>query len=456
MSNAAYAILGALLHHPEAYWRINELVIPDDFVGDDRRLFEYLSAGIEAGEVRDHFTAMDAGFNALDYTSGITSAVNIEGWAKQLAEDGERRRVRESAKRIALCETYADAQSVLAAVRPRQASRVKNTSHGLQELVLDLQRRMSAKGMITGTPTGLDSLDLLTSGWQSGDLVGVGGETSSGKTAFALQAAIAAGRCAYFSLEMMASQLTERALCNVGRIPARWMKFPHEAPDWFYRKADDNDAPADEDDRRPMSLQEAGALVKSLSLLIDDQPGLTVDQIGGRARQLHMQDPLRLIVVDHLNLVKRPRRNDNAELGEIAIALKNLAKDLGIPVMVLVQLNRSQKTRTDRRPQLEDFRNSGEIEEALDTAVMVYRDEYHNPDGPLKGYAEFIVRKQRAGERNVTAWAKSFLSQMRFESCDEPERSVEESSAAGRAGGFKARFGTRSQPRSLPGAGSAD
>jgi replicative DNA helicase len=453
MSNAAYAILGALLHHPEAYWRINETVIADDFMGEDRRLFEYLAEGIEAGEVRDHFTAMDAGFDALNYTSGMTSDANIEGWAKQLAEDGECRRVRESAKRIAVCQTYADAQSVLAAVRPRQASRVKNTAQGLQEMVIDLKRRLDAKGQITGTATGLESLDLLTSGWQQGDLVGVAGETSSGKTVFALQASIAAGRCAYFSLEMMASQLTERALCNIGRIPARWMKFPQEAPDWFYQKSDEGLADVS---KRAMSLHEAGKLVKALPLLIDDQPGLTVDQIAGRARQLHMKESLSMVVVDHINLVKRPRRNDNAELGEIAISLKNLAKDLKIPVMVLVQLNRGQKHRADRRPQLEDLRSSGEIEEALDTAVMVYRDEYHNPDGPLKGYAEFIVRKQRAGERNVTAWAKSYLSQMRFESCDEPERPVEESSATRRTGGFKARFGTRGQSSAFSRAGEAD
>lgn len=454
MSNAAHAILGGLMHYPEAYWRINELVIADDFTGADRALFEYLAEGIEKGETRDHFTAMDAGFDALSYTQNFIGVANIEGWARLLADDGERRRVREAAKRIGLCDSYAEAQSILANVRPRQASRVKSTAQGLDEMVTEIKRRLETKGLITGVPTGIDSLDELTSGWQEGDLVGVGGETSSGKTAFALQAAIAAGRCAYFSLEMMAAQLTERALCNAGRIPARWLKFPHEAPDWFYRPRDKGATPAE--DSRVMCLQEAAALVKAMPLLIDDQPGLTVDQIAGRARQLHMIEPLRMVVVDHLNLVKRPRKNDNAELGEIAISLKNLAKDLKIPVMVLVQLNRGQKTRADRRPQLEDFRNSGEIEEALDTAVMVYRDEYHNPNGPLKGYAEFIVRKQRAGERNVTAWAKAFLSQMRFESCDEPERPVEDSAGGGARGGFASRFRTRSQPGAFPRAGDAD
>jgi replicative DNA helicase len=186
-----------------------------------------------------------------------------------------------------------------------------------------------------------------------------------------------------------------------------------------------------------------------LPLVIDDQPGLSVEQVCSRARQLHMAEPLRLIVVDHLNLIRRPRKNDNAELGEIAIALKNLAKELGVPVMVLVQLNRGAGK---ERPELSAFRNSGEIEEALDTAVMVYRDEYHNPNGPLKGYAEFIVRKQRQGERNVTAWAKSYLSQMRFESCDEPEPATQAAANDGR-GGFASRFGQGTQQTGVPGRG---
>src|SRR5690606_4981237 len=105
--------------------------------------------------------------------------------------------------------------------------------------------------------------------------------------------------------------------------------------------------------------------------------------------------------------------------------------------MVLVQINRSNTARTDRRPELGDFRNSGEIEEALDTAVMIYRDEYYNPSGPLAGYAELIIRKQRQGERNVTAWAKSYLSEMRFESCDEPEQPE---SGPPSSGGFANRY----------------
>jgi replicative DNA helicase len=382
---------------------------------------------------------MDAGFDSMSYTSAIASAANIEGWAKLVAEDGERGRVRDAGRRITVCDSYTAAQAILAAARPNQSARIKTATDGLREMMEAMKKRFEGDSVVTGCPTGLESLDLITGGWQEGDLIGVGGETSSGKTALALQCAIAAGRCPYFSLEMMAAQLFERVVANVGHIPYRAIRFPREAEEHHLQR-----------------MHAAVAQAKELPLIVDDQPGLTVEQISSRARQLHMQEPLRLIVVDHINLIRRPRKNDAAELGEIAISLKNLAKDLRVPVMVLVQLNRGQKQRADRRPQLEDFRNSGEIEEALDTAVMVYRDEYHNPNGPLRGYAELIVRKQRQGERNVTAWAKSQLSCMRFESCDEPERPIEDAATNGRSGGFSARFGKGSKPRSLPGASGHD
>lgn len=446
--SAAENVIGGLLIDSSAYWRIANIVVEQDFPKPLRPLFAYVRDALSAGEQVDAITAMEAGHeSAIDLAASVFSVAYIEAYAKLVAEDGERSRVREAGQRIALAGSYGEAQALLAEVRPQQVARLKSATDGLREMMDAMQSRFQGDSVVTGCPTGLESMDCITGGWQAGDLIGVGGETSSGKTAFALQAAIAAGRCYYSSLEMMAAQLFERVVSNKGHIPYRWIRFPREAPESFL-------APSSE--HYPWTLQQASLAAQQLPLIVDDQPGLTVDQIAARARQLHMAEPLRLIVVDHLNLVRRPRKNDAAELGEIAIALKNLAKDLKVPVMVLVQLNRGQKQRADRRPELQDFRNSGEIEEALDTAVMVYRDEYHNPTGPLKGYAEFIVRKQRQGERNVTAWAKSYLSQMRFESCDEPDRPAANAAANDGGGGFASRYSPRSQPRPMARTGGDD
>lgn len=441
--SAAENVIGGLLVDSSAYWRIAGLVVEQDFPKHLRGLFAHIRDALAAGEKVDAITANDAGYeNAIDLAATVYSVANIEAYAQLVAADGERSRVREAGQRIVLAGSYSEAQALLAGVRPQQTAQLKTASQGLGEMLVAMKARFAAESVVTGCPTGLESLDELTGGWQDGDLVGVGGETSSGKTAFALQAAIAAGRCYYASLEMMAAQLFERVVANVGQVNYRYIRFPREAPDEVVSAGG--------------LLHRAIAAAKELPLVVDDQPGLTIDQIASRARQLHMIEPLRLIVVDHLNLVRRPRKNDAAELGEIAIALKNLAKDLKVPVMVLVQLNRAQKQRADRRPELQDFRNSGEIEEALDTAVMVYRDEYANPSGPLKGYAEFIVRKQRQGERNVTAWAKSYLSQMRFESCAEPDRPTANAAANDGRGGFASRFPARGQPSPFPRASGDD
>lgn len=434
--NPEDSLLAVLMADNAAFWRVSEIVCPDDFGPKARRLYAAIAEAVRAGEPADAVTLADKlgdslGLEAMDISRNAVGAVkNAEAYAKLIAERGEAKRVRQAGERIARAASYAEAQALLAEVRPQQTTRLKNATDGLREMMDALQARFEADGSVTGVPTGLESLDAITGGWQAGDLIGLGGYTSSGKTAFALQAAIAAGRCYYASLEMMASQLYERVVCNEGRIPYRAIRFPKDAEEYDLRR-----------------LYDAAATVKQFGLIVDDQPGLTPEQILSRARQLHMVEPLRLVVVDHLGLIRRPHKNDASELGEIAIGFKNLAKELGCPVILLVQLNREARKKADPRPDLDAFRNSGEIEEALDTAVFVYRDEYFNPNSPLAGYAEFIVRKQRQGERNVTAWAKSYLSQMRFESCDEPEQSVGQTAANDGRGGFAAKFGAGSQPR---------
>jgi replicative DNA helicase len=442
--NPEDSLLRVLMADNAAYWRVAEIVCADDFTPKARALFAAIEAAVKAGEQADSVTLAEKlgdglGNEAMDIAvNAVGASANVETYAKLVAQRGEAKRVRDAGSRIALVDSFAEAQSLLAAVRPQQAARLKDAEAGLGEMLTAMQARFNADSAVTGTPTGLASLDEITGGWQEGDLIGVGGSTSSGKTAFALQSALAAGRCYYASLEMMAAQLYERVVSNVGHIPYRYIRFPKEAPDEFVCKGG--------------LMHRAVAEARKSPLIVDDQPGLSVEQVSARARQLHMVEPLRLIVVDHLNLIRRPRKHDATELGDIAIALKNLAKELRVPVMVLVQFNRGVGK---ERPELDAFRNSGEIEEALDTAVMVYREEYHNPHGPLAGYAEFIIRKQRQGERNVTAWAKSYLSQMRFESCDEPEQQ-QPANDAGRnhqRGGFASRYQPRKEPRLVSGAG---
>jgi replicative DNA helicase len=203
-------------------------------------------------------------------------------------------------------------------------------------------------------------------------------------------------------------------------------------------------------------------LLTDLPLFIDDQCGLSLDDVVSRTRQVHMRTPVAFVVVDYMHIMARPRRNDVAELGAIATGLKNLSKTLHVPVMALHQLNRSNATAgRDRRPTLFDIRASGEIAETANTVIAIYRSEVARPDYfPLRETAEALILKQRQGRRDVRAWMTSKLANMRLESRDAPEGyddaitkdhdAVGTSGGNGEGGTRTAGVRTRTQPPRVP------
>jgi replicative DNA helicase len=433
--NPEDSLLRVLMADNATFWQVAEIVCPDDFSPKARKLYGAIADAVKAGQSADAVTLADTlgdelGLEAVDIASkAIGVASNVASYARMVAEKGEARRVQQAGARIALCDSYAAAQALLATVRPMQTQKLKSVKDGLGEMVDTLQRRYDANGDVSGIPTGVASLDLLTAGWQPGNLVVLAARPGMGKSAFAVQAAIAAGRTLFFSLEMTAGELMERAVSNIGSIPGRWLRFPRDAPD------------------HAMSLvTEASRKVSMLPLLLDDSAGLTVEAICSRARQEHMADPVKLIIVDHLGLIAREGKHDPSELGAITAQLKRLAKETGATVLLLCQLNRGLEARNDKRPQLSDLRDSGRIEEDADIVLMLYRDEYYTKGGPLDGFLEIIIRKNRSGEQG-TAWAKSLLGCMQLESCDAPEQPIGQAASNDGGGGFKARFGANNQPR---------
>jgi replicative DNA helicase len=414
VSLAQTSVIGAMLLDSDCYHRIAGIVGPLDFDSQYRALFARIAEAAKAGKRYDAVDANDDGFDfAIDIASSVASTANVEGWARRMAGVTEVGMVRDAGARISVCDSYDDALALLAAARPQQAAKVKTVSDGLTEMIDALQRRFDTGDAVTGVPTGVASLDVLTSGWQAGNLIVLVGETSMGKSALALQSALAAAQWAkdhgksvlYFSLEMTAGELTERAVSNLADFPLRWITCPADAPDCA------------------MNMINAGAkMLKELPLLIDDQCGITVDQVVSRATQIHMANPLAFIVVDYMHILSRPRRNDVSELGAIATTLKNLSKTLGVPVMALHQLNRGNASRESRRPTIFDIRASGEIAETANTVIAIYRSEIGRPDfAPLHGTAECLVLKQRQGRRDVRAWMKSKLANMRFDTAEAPE-----------------------------------
>jgi replicative DNA helicase len=444
---AEYTVIGALLSGPDAYWRVADLLTAGDFADAlHARLFALIAERVQKGQAADPVTLGEAaGDDVYDYAYQAArdcyAPGNVTAYAELVRKHGEARRLQAAGQRIALCEDYDAALAILASVRPTQAQKVKTVTDGLRELVDALQRRYNADGAVSGIPTSLASLDALTAGWQPGNLIVVAARPGMGKSAFAVQAALAAGRTFYSSLEMTAGELIERAVAHVGQLPHKWIRFPLDAPDYAGAQ-----------------VTAGCTAVSKLPLLIDDSAGLSADAIFSRVRQSHMVAPLRLVVIDHLGLIRRPGKHDPSELGLVTSGCKELAKALDVPVMLLCQLNRALESRTDRRPMLSDLRDSGRIEEDADVVIGLYRDEYYNATGPLAGYCEAIVLKNRSGEKG-TAWSRSLLSRMTLESCDAPEQPEQPTGNAGAAnqrGGFQARSGTPRKQAAFSGAGCGD
>ena len=224
---------------------------------------------------------------------------------------------------------------------------------------------------------------------QAGDLVVLAARPSMGKTALAINIAehVALNEglpVAVFSMEMGASQLAVRIVGSIGRIDQGHLRTGRLTDEEWPR------------------LTEAIEKLRTISLHIDETPGLTVSELRANARRLSRQcGKLGLIVVDYLQLMSvsssMSDENRATAVGEISRGLKMLAKELQCPVIALSQLSRGVESRTDKRPMMSDLRESGAIEQDADIIMFIYRDEVYNEDSPDKGIAEIIIGKQRNG-----------------------------------------------------------
>jgi replicative DNA helicase len=260
---------------------------------------------------------------------------------------------------------------------------------------------------VTGVPTGFVDLDRMTSGLQAGDMVVLAARPSMGKTSFAVNIAehVALNEglpVAIFSMEMGAAQLAVRIGGSIGRVNQGNLRTGKLSDDEWPR------------------LTEAIERLRTVSLHIDETPGLSPTELRANARRLARTcGKLGLIVVDYLQLMSgsgsaASADNRATELGEISRGLKMLAKELQCPVIALSQLNRSVEQRTDKRPMMSDLRESGAIEQDADIIMFIYRDDYYNKDSKEPNIAEVIIGKQRNGP---TGTVKLFFqkNQTRFE-----------------------------------------
>lgn len=260
----------------------------------------------------------------------------------------------------------------------------------IKDVVLSALDRIEAasrnKGSVTGIPTGFTDLDYKTTGMQPSDLVLVAARPSMGKTAFALNVAqYMAFKKNYsvviFSLEMSKEQLVNRLFALESQVDSQLLRTGNLSDDDWAK------------------LIEGAGIIGRSNMLIDDTPGISVAELRSKCRKYKMEKKLDIIMIDYLQLMTGSKKADSRqqEISDISRSLKEIARELKVPVIALSQLSRAVEQRPDHRPMLSDLRESGAIEQDADVVMFLYRDDYYNKDTDKKNIAEIIIAKQRNG-----------------------------------------------------------
>lgn len=411
--NAEQCVIGSMFFSKKALQKCVESLNKDLFY-DERhsKIFDCIKDLSEAGKPID-ITIVTSELNnrkqlaivgGIEYISELTtivpSAANVEEYIKIVQEKAIRRRLIETALSI---ETdgynWQDSIDELLDKSEKNIMTLSNSRTGsefrpIQEVLFktqaNLEKLSQTKGDITGIPTGFYDLDKITSGLHESQLIIIAARPSMGKTAFALNlvtnVAMNTGKkVALFNLEMGAEQLAMRMLSSAGQIQGtKLMKGNLEHNDW-------------------KRVNEAISRLAETNIYIDDTPGITIGEIRAKARRLHSEGDLAMIVIDYLQLISIESKyagNRQQEISEISRSLKTLAMELKIPIVALAQLSRSVDSRDDKRPILSDLRESGSIEQDADIVAFLYRDDYYNKEAAIDentSKSEFILRKHRNG-----------------------------------------------------------
>jgi len=440
--DAEAAVLSAILLSREALDRVLEILKPEHFYSDaNGRIYEAAQALALAGTPIDIVSVASflrdrerlqqiGGPTYLGQLADATPAVaHVGAHAQAVYEKWRLRAVIATCQRVA-AEGYGDVggvqefidgceQDIYELARTAGSTSVQPLNVVLRAAFQQITAAAERGDRITGISTGYEKLDAKTAGLHNGDLMIIAARPGMGKTSFVLNLGVNVasprtitapgpgdhdhgverqepgfGVCV-FSLEMPREQLAVRLVCSEGRVDVGKVRQGFLQPDDWRR------------------LTEAASYLSSLPIWIDDTSALGILELRAKVRRIQAEynreatptsaeRRVGLVIVDYLQLMKgRDGVNSREqEISEISRGLKQLAKELSVPVIALSQLNRSVETRTtkDKRPQLSDLRESGAIEQDADTIIFIYRDEYYNPESTnAKGIAELLISKQRNG-----------------------------------------------------------
>jgi len=410
-TEAERSVLGAILLDSELLSELDGHLDPDDFYqGRHRHIFRAMLTLGAAGSpidlltlteyLRDHDQLSESG--GVDYLGSldteVPNAAHATSYAQIVREKAALRRMIQAASAIqsealagpgSVAEFLDRAEaSVFGVSQSQEDKHLTKVGSVAQEVFRVLEERHAHAGEITGVSTGFSDLDRKTSGLQPGDLLILAARPSMGKTALALNIASNAAlranaKVAVFSLEMTTLSLVMRLYSSVGRVKADHIRTGRFVDsDW-------------------QLLGKAAEKLQDAGLYIDDTPAITLSQLRSKSRRLKARDGLDLIMVDYLQLMRGPKSDSREqEIASISRGLKELAKELEVPVLALSQLNRSVESRKDKRPMLSDLRESGAIEQDADVILFIHREDRYrsgSDEGEVDRLAELLIAKQRNG-----------------------------------------------------------
>jgi replicative DNA helicase len=408
---AEESVLGAMLLSPSAVGTASEILLASDFYRESHAtIFRAALALWGKGEPVDAITlanelderseleAVGGQAKVAELAALVPSTSNVEHYARIVKEMATLRGLVRAGQEISRLGQERPGEVTDLVDRAEQIvfelgqQRVTSDFAHIEALLKESFERITqlyeAGSEITGIPSGFRELDLLTSGFQPGNLVILAARPSMGKSALGLCMAANLGvrheiPVALFTLEMSKAEVTQRMMCSEAKVESQRLRSGRLAPDDWPR------------------LTAACDRLMKAPIYVDDTGSTTIMELRSKARRLKSREPkLGLILVDYLQLMTSGASVENRvqEVSQISRALKVLARDLDVPILAMSQLSRAVEQRHDKRPILSDLRESGSLEQDSDLVCFVYRDEYYlGEESDQQGIAEIHLAKHRNG-----------------------------------------------------------
>lgn len=407
--DAEEAVIGAVLINPEAYYDVATFLRPEDFyvhrnrwiwetfarLHDRRQPIDLLTVSEELDQL-GQLSEVGGPAYLTAIINNVPTSLHAEAYGRIVEETSIRRKMLTAANDIAKLayqqdasvETVMDeAEKAVFGVSERRITRdLRSIRQVLSEYYDRMDYLASRDDESLGVPTGFVDLDRLLGGLQPSDLLIIAGRPGSGKTAFILSAAKNAAQkykkhVAIFSLEMSSEQLVQRLIAQETGIDSQRLRTGKlEEHEW------------------PLFTQAIEVLGETV-VFLDDTPALTPLQLRTKARRLHLEYQLDLILVDYLQLMSSGSRSENRvqEVSFISRNMKVLARELNVPVLAAAQLSRAVEQRVDKEPQLSDLRESGSLEQDADIVMFIHRPEGYEKDELKQNISQIKVAKHRNG-----------------------------------------------------------